>query len=185
MMKPTQYPVIVLLCSLLLMSSSPSPEDLQWNEYRPLKWEDFQGEININSLADAATAVTIRADGFKKKGKIYYQVNSVFHKRRSWYRKKSVQLLRHEQLHFDIAELYARRIRKTISELQRKDVSDVRQYKNAIEKLLEESNRIDQAYDNKTIHGIDLNRQRLWEKNIHDQLDSYSSYSAPNWKNAH
>jgi predicted secreted Zn-dependent protease len=84
--------------------------------------------------------------------------------------------LTHERLHFDIAELYARLIRKKISELRNENINDIKVYNAAIEAILEESNDADTRYDLETLHGAIQKKQLLWEQKIKSQLLSVDNF---------
>ena len=153
--------------------------DLEWND-KTLSWDDFAGDVNPYSTADAATSVRIVATPYFHHSKIHYRVNTYFIREHSWYRNRSEQLLSHEQLHFDLAELYARKVRKKISEYQRQGVRDVHAYNAAIQRILDESNRIDVNYDERTLHGCLSEKQALWKKNIWVQLKALEPFSKEN-----
>src|SRR5688500_10574962 len=154
----------------------PAIDELSWNEFYKLQWEDFQGEPDERSLGDAATAVKIKAKPFLVKDRIQYDVVAVFNRKKSWARDQSASLLAHEQLHFDIAELYARKIRKKISELNGRGVNDIKIYNAAIHELLQESNEADQQYDLETLHGAMTRKQAVWTKKVKEELAELKRY---------
>lgn len=151
-------------------------DELSWNEYYKLQWDDFQGEPDKNSLGDAATAVRIKAKPFIVKKKIHYDVVAIFTRNKSWYRDTSAELLAHEQLHFDIAELYARKIRRQIAEMRRQGVNDIKTYNTAIHELLLESNQVDAQYDAETLHGAMTRKQAAWSDKIKGELASLKKF---------
>ena len=151
-------------------------DELSWNEYYRLQWDDFQGEPDKNSLGDAATAVRIKAKPFIVKKKIHYDVVAIFTRNKSWYRDTSPELLAHEQLHFDIAELYARKIRRQIAEMKRQGVNDIKTFNTAIHELLLESNQVDAQYDAETLHGAMTRKQAAWSDKIKGELASLKKF---------
>jgi len=151
-------------------------ELLLWNEFYKLQWDDFQGEPDKTSLGDAGTAVQIKATPFLIKKEIRYDVEAFFNRKKSWVRDTSPSLLAHEQLHFDIAELYARKVRKKIRELQARGVNNIKTYNAAIQALLLESNEVDQRYDLETLHGALSKKQAAWTEKIKEQLASLKKY---------
>lgn len=157
-------------------SADAAIEQLSWNEFYKLQWDDFQGEPDKNSLGDAATSVAIKAKPFLVRKKINYDVVAVFNREKSWVRDKSLSLLAHEQLHFDIAELYARKIRKKVSELTADGVDDIKVFNAAIHELLQESNEVDLQYDLETLHGALSKKQEKWTKNVKEELASLHQY---------
>lgn len=152
---------------------------LSWNEFYSLQWYDFQGEPDERSQADAAASIQIKAKPFLAKNKVHYNVVAVFNRKKSWAREKSASLLAHEQLHFDIAELYARKIRKKVKALQDAGTDDVKEFNAAIEALLAESNKVDVEYDLETLHGALLRKQREWEANVKAELRELEGYKKP------
>ncbi|MBT1701841.1 DUF922 domain-containing protein [Chryseosolibacter indicus] len=157
-------------CFCFSQSSEGRSNLLEWNEYYELTWEDFKGKRADEAKGDAGTAVIIKAKPYYVKNKVRYDVIAYFDRNKSWATDKSLSLLAHEKLHFDIAELYARRIRKQIEELEKKNVNDIKTYNAAINLLLEESNEVDQKYDLETLHGALSKKQTLWEKKIKGEL---------------
>lgn len=150
--------------------------ELSWNEFYRLQWDDFQGEPDKNSQADAATSVQIIAKPFLVKTKIHYDVVAKFNRKKSWYRDQSSSLLAHEQLHFDIAEVYARKIRKKIEEMNRQGINNIKTYNTTIHKLLLESNDVDAQYDTETLHGAMSRKQAAWSEKIKSELASLKKY---------
>jgi hypothetical protein len=149
---------------------------IEWNEYYQIQWEDFQGKPSQNSMGDAGTAVAIKAKPFYIKGQIMYDVHTYFNRKKSWCRGKSESLLEHERLHFDIAELYARMIRKKITDLNAAGVRNIDAYNSAIQSLLEKSNEADQRYDLETLHGALSKKQLFWETRVKEQLQGFKDF---------
>lgn len=170
----------LLFISVLFFSFTTKTPDaldtLEWNEYRPLTWEDFKGKRAEDAAGDAGTVVQIKAKPYQVKDEIHYEVAALFVKNKSWTDAQSPDLLAHEQLHFDIAELYARKIRKEIKEMQKSGDGQLRHYNLAIEELLRESNEIDIQYDLETLHGAMLARQKEWSDDIKQQLLSLENF---------
>jgi len=110
---------------------------------------------------------------------VRYDVEAYFNRKKSWSRAKSPALLQHEQLHFDIAELYARKIREKISHMRSQGIRDIKQYNSAIKGLLHESNLTDQRYDLETLHGALSKKQAAWERMIREQLIGLKDYKKP------
>lgn len=169
----------LLFLTVFLFAFTNDPESSQiivWNEYRPLTWEDFQGKRSEDAAGDAGTVVQIKAKPYIVKDQVRYDVSAVFVKNKSWSDAQTKELLSHEQLHFDIAELYARKIRQVVVELQQAGEEDVKDYNRAIQKLLHESNEVDIQYDLETLHGAMQNKQAEWTKNVKEQLKALAQF---------
>lgn len=152
--------------------SNVDRQELSWNEFYKLRWDDFQGKPDENSESDAGTAIAIRAKPFLVNKKVKYDVVAIFNRSKSWVRDRSPSLLAHEQLHFDIAELYARKIRKKVKELNAQGVNDIDTYNKAIRELLTESNKADEQYDLETLHGALGRKQAAWADKVERELTS-------------
>jgi hypothetical protein len=149
---------------------------IEWNPFYNLKWDDFQGKPGEDAAGDAGTSVQIKAKPYTVGKKVQYDVYVLFNKEKSWSRDQSPQLLAHEQLHFDLAEVFARRIRKKIKELEDQHVTEIKAYNNAIQLLLEESNEADRLYDMETLHGALDKKQETWRKKVNEELLELKAY---------
>jgi predicted secreted Zn-dependent protease len=174
-MKSTIF-LIMLFISLTGFNTDGDQNKLVWSDHGQLTWEDFKGQPKQNSFGDALTAVNISAKPYVKNRKLNYAVKAYFLKDKSWCKVRSGNLLEHEQLHFDIAELYARKVRKKVAELQRTGIRDHRVYNNAIEQILAESNELDQRYDRQTLNGSLPNKQFVWELEIKIQMNELQAF---------
>jgi hypothetical protein len=163
-------------CLAQLQSAGNGADLLAWNEFYKLQWYDFKGSPGEGARGDAGTAVQIKAKPYLVKREVRYEVNAFFNRKKSWSRDQSPALLAHEQLHFDIAELYARKIRKKIEELQRNKVNDIKTFNAAIEELLAESNQTDIQYDAETLHGALAKKQAEWAAKVKQELGELDSY---------
>lgn len=98
------------------------------------------------------------------------EVVSFFDCSRSWFDKSHLDndILEHEQIHFDITELIARRLRKKIH-LYSKAMSPSSlqlEYKSSLYSL----NDIQEKYDSETDHGRLYKKQVEWKERIQKEL---------------
>ena len=176
---------VATYCILLLANAAPavaqkSPYDpekyIEWSEHKELSWDLFKGKPHANAHGDAGTAVKIKASPYRQKGKIHYHVYALFNKQKSWCKGQSEDLLAHEQLHFDIAELTARQVRQAVEQMQNKGVRDLDSFNKAINRILVNSNQFDRRYDKETLHGILKEEQKSWQENVEDELFALRKY---------
>lgn len=182
MIKVVSLLILLFIPASFAQSQSSSVEGrnfITWNEFYKLQWHDFEGQPDQNSIGDAGAAVQIKAEPYLVKKQVKYDVYALFNKKKSWARDQSEALLAHEQVHFDIAEVYARKIRKKIKELSDRGVDDVKTYNAAIRELLHESNQLDEQYDLETLHGALSKKQEAWAKKVRDDLASLQQYKKP------
>ncbi|HTA83381.1 MAG TPA: DUF922 domain-containing protein [Bacteroidia bacterium] len=111
-------------------------------------------------------------------GQLVFEVEALFLKSKSYIVQYSEYVLKHEQLHFNITELYARKLRKMIADKDFKKVSNMNQViQNMYNKVEQEWERTEQKYDDETNHGLNAARQQEWSDNIKSQLDALDAYS--------
>jgi hypothetical protein len=157
-------------------------QPLRWEQHSALSWSDFNGRARRNGGEPSAVTDT----GFRvqlecREGFLDIRVEAEFYKNSSWVKaaRKSVELLRHEQGHFDLTELYARKMRKAIREA-RIGCEDDRRAEAAGKKIFDELDREwekeQKKYDAETADGTDLVKQNEVSERIGKQLAELSRY---------
>jgi predicted secreted Zn-dependent protease len=74
-------------------------------------------------------------------------VKNYFHRDQSWMMVKNAYVLQHEQIHFNISELYARKIRKSADSLARKNVTNLQTYRNIVEHWEKKKQKANDQFD--------------------------------------
>lgn len=160
-------------------------EVIYWEQNVKLKWSDFQAEPDsletYVGLATAATTAQIRIEIDWEGNLPVFRVINRFIKTKSWV-KDSLEAgeygLAHEQLHFDIAEIYARKIRKGITELRAAQNTNINDYEQLIDKLLTERDQYNTLYDKQTAHSMIDFRQQEWQDKIAQELKKNQEYKS-------
>jgi len=158
------------------------PEKIQWSLDRPLFWSDFKGvrdsidygqeEASVRTRTELLTSVT--------GDKIVFLVRCYFVPETSWSVTEDSSLLVHEQMHFNLAEYYARVLRKQLSEAEylRSD-----SLKDKVTDIYMEVHNIEynkqQKYDTETNHAKSEIDQLRWNSYIQSLLTSQEAYSNP------
>ncbi|MFD2890870.1 hypothetical protein ACFS5J_02460 [Flavobacterium chuncheonense] len=115
--------IAFFLYSTLSFSQSIFENDsiLLWSSKRKLEWRDFRSNNKVHEYELAQAVITPsliviprRISSTFDLGKL--KVAAVVIKDKSWFKKQDVNIMIHEQGHFDIAEIYARKIRKKWTE---------------------------------------------------------------------
>jgi hypothetical protein len=163
-----RYLLLLLFVPSFFQSGEPM---LHWQADEKLTWDDFQGQADYSIDMSAHTTSRINYGWKCKDGEFLVEVESIFDRERSW--KKDLQtnrLLEHEQLHFDITEWYARKLRQTFASIDDacfKPVDDVKAQANAIRSEWKETQDL---YDFESDHGRDFDRQDEWEDRVAGEL---------------
>jgi hypothetical protein len=158
---------------------------IPWASRRPLTWADFRGRApDQPGVVAAETAYTI-LHGVRCAGSTFeFRVVAAFRPRDSWVRQSilgapadAARALRHEQTHFDLAEVHARRMRRYFAELIapcRLSTGDLA----ASADRMDRDERAAQAqYDADTDHGRDAAQQARWNKTVSDDLLALSRFA--------
>ena len=172
----------ILIFLLLISAFAQSQETITWSSNYALQWPDFKGEPRINGDAVAVTASgitfgysTTRYDN----GRIDYEfdIKAQFYPNRSYYLKERVTqiTLDHERLHFDIAELHARKFRQIVAQTRfsRNIDNEVEAIYNRINRDLRE---MQQLYDRETNHSINIEKQKAWQEYVANQLSKFGEF---------
>ncbi len=91
-------------------------------------------------------------------------VECVFYPTEFWYKDEDANphILRHEQIHFDITELFTRKFRQQISEL-RASPKIKNQLNSLYEAISKASSKMQNLYDEETNHSINKVQQKKWD----------------------
>ncbi len=157
------------------MGHSQEYETIEWSADRKLTWADFKGRVPESDRAAAVTAsgITYRFSTLYKNGelKVDFKVTTYFYPNKSWYQPHLCDtfILGHEQLHFDISELYAQKMRDRLA--KKSFTENVKEEVKLIyREILEELEVYQDLYDQQTNFSRDSIQQSLWNNKIKDAL---------------
>ncbi|MHA6279935.1 DUF922 domain-containing protein [Salinimicrobium sp. CAU 1759] len=159
-------------------------ERVGWKD-NALTWKDFKATPDPTSPFSANTASGI-SYGWSMKGsatgKEYsYEVSSFFIPGKSWVKDGSASpnLLAHEQLHFDITELFARKLRKALAEFDFDNSRNLKADLQALYKNAEQERALmQQQFDVETRHSMNEAAQLEWQKYIKEELRKLEKFSS-------
>lgn len=151
-----------------------APNRLQWSKERRLEWSDFQAappETRYLRIA-ALTSSLIQYRYFcTPQDTLQITIKAVFLKDESWVRPlgKTTDCLRHEQTHFDITELYARRLKHCLAQ-RTYTCRDVAILEAEVKKILDEWRDTQLRFDDETHYSLHTIAQKNWESYIAECL---------------
>jgi hypothetical protein len=90
---------------------------------------------------------------------------------------KQDSLLQHEQLHFDLCELYGRRFRKAISEKKFSLLDYDKELNSLFRQVWDDYRKAQDNYDAETRHGIITEMQETWRRTVETDLEKLSEFS--------
>ena len=179
-MKISAILITLLLCVTNSMISQE--EKMEWDAERQLIWKDFKGkpEKIKDFVATTNSGVSLAFGSQTKNGITEYttEVATYFYAKSSWYRPGNVSayILKHEQTHFDISEIFARKLRKTLQELDQNNPD----FKNLVQKAFNDNEYervLFQAdFDLETDHSNYPDEEREWEQKVAYLLKELDAY---------
>jgi hypothetical protein len=160
----------------------PETETIYYHPDTKLKWENFEGApIDMGIVA----AITFSGFGYQAEMKtvdgksiLKIKVYCYFNKKKSWVKpgKKTDEILRHEQIHFDISYLAA----CTFVDKLKKTVFPNGNIKAVLPELYNEyiksMDKMQDEYDSQTQNGRNKVNQAAWIKQLSDWLVPYLPY---------
>jgi hypothetical protein len=167
----------LLLTPLFLFAQNTEEELLKWSASRRLSWSDYKAKPNPNSDAAATTTTVLAVDYNFNNNQFGFTIKSQFSKTRSWGVHKTDYILSHEQGHFDIAEVFARKLHKNLSEYRFNKKTYQKDLKKIYSDITEEKEEVQNNYDKETSHSINKEKQAEWLKKISAMLEEYSAWA--------
>ncbi len=165
--------VLILSALMLLFHGIPDTGVIVWDKNNKLSWSDFRGKTKVpgRHVAMSKCGISMKTSyvgGDETKPE--YSFYAYFEPASSWYIKSKVDnfVLQHEQLHFDIAGLYALKMKDLFSEREVNAKTAQKEF-NRLFALYQQTQN---DYDDETLNGRDRNAQKRWVNKIHHQLNN-------------
>ncbi|MDO7883829.1 DUF922 domain-containing protein [Hymenobacter cheonanensis] len=176
------------LLAFLLIGAGPAvaqrvplpPGAIRWSASRPLTVADFKGRPKTAQGHAALTSANINTGATCRNNVFAGTAQASFDPASSWVREPATitpALLRHEQLHFDIAEVYARRLRQQLAAMH----VSCSQLGSAFDRVSQAAytawQQAEDTYDRDTNHGLLHERQAQWEAQVRQQLQELAAFA--------
>jgi Bacterial protein of unknown function (DUF922) len=168
-----------LLVSLPLFSFAQDKDEelINWSNSRQLTWNDYKGKPDTNSGAAASTTTYLGIEyNIDEKG-LTYKIECRFSKTKSWGISKTEPVLKHEQGHFDIAEIFARMLNKRMHEYKFDRASYKKDLKAIYQGITAEKEVFQDLYDSETDHSRKKQQQTVWLRKIERLLTELKNYA--------
>ncbi len=161
----------------MLRDDLAADQAFAWSTRRRLAWDDFQGSPPSEGSEGAKTSYTLYS-AWKCKGDVFeFRVIAGFRPRDSWVKaivlNDSAQrrsVLRHEQTHFDLAEVHARRMWRVFRDLSRPCAKADAELNGLAQRLAQEEKAEQRRYDGETDHGLLADQQAAWSRDVARRL---------------
>ncbi len=196
------YPVTAFFTCLLFFSGMPKPapalaeksfsvtphiltnernaddEYIPWLTEHRLSWDDFLCEPRRNTDAVASTSTALGIAYQIKGGQLTYQITCKFSKNKSWGLIKTGYILAHEQGHFDITEIFARKLYQALNGYRLNRPTFQMDINEIYETVIEAKEAFQAAYDGETDHSRNKRKQAEWLERIDMLLTDTEPFAA-------
>ncbi|MBX2846128.1 MAG: hypothetical protein KTR13_07930 [Saprospiraceae bacterium] len=154
---------------------------IKWNAGKTVNWNDYEGIPDYaDNFRDAVTASALNYNvRCHTDGNLTVSVSAEFLKDQSWVkeRARTDYHLGHERLHFDITELFARKMRKTFEGQQFRCEDEAVVHQLATQ-LLAEWREAQVQYDKETLYSLDKHDQKLWHQKVANDMIEHDHYAS-------
>lgn len=160
---------------ILFLSFINKIEDLfLWNKNNSLQINDFKaiqkdtvktdGKKFLGAISSISIEVfTTQKNKFTAPKMV---IKNYFHRDQSWMMVKNAYVLQHEQIHFNISELYARKMRKSADSLAKKNVTNLEAYRKIVEHWEKKKQKTNDQFDTENEDSfLVLGKEILFRKN--------------------
>jgi hypothetical protein len=169
--------LVIFLAALFFSGELRSQDIIVWDSTVKLTWADFAGKADPKSSFDAATVSGIRYKLNLSGEGLTDSVAAVFYKAESWVRRRTEGALIHEQGHFNITEIFARKLRKRIEEFVPRRGDLAHQLNLLYDEIESEREVMESLYDRETRHSADARRQAYWNARIQKELKELEKFA--------
>jgi len=172
---------IFLICISILPLQKKEPS-INWSASNTLSWTDFKAAVETDSKAVAITAsgITFGYSIKKRNDEVvgfHTKIEAHFYPNKSWVKIEQADkhILAHEQFHFNITELFARKFRQRVAQLQVYPNVSV-----ALDTMHQEINQeladYQELYDAETDYSRNKKLQLHWQNHIEVELAKLDKY---------
>ena len=144
---------------------------------RKLTWKDFRAQPDKNSTNAALTSSSINIEfGYNNSG-LKYKIKCRFDQNLSWGRIKNDYILAHEQGHFDIAEIHARKLHKNLKAYKFNNRTVAKDVNKIYDMVMKEHHAFQSLYDEETNYSRNAEKQGQWRDKIDQELNSLQEFA--------
>lgn len=153
---------------------------IEWTAARKLTWDDFKASPDPASSNAALTSSSINVEFGYDDEELQYTIKCRFDKHKSWVRVRNAAILQHEQGHFDMAEIHARKLNQALKgyRFNAKTVSD--DVNRIYDSVMVLHHAAQNEYDRETDFSRNKEKQAVWLKKIAEDLQASRPYAGYN-----
>jgi hypothetical protein len=172
-----KHSFLYLTMAIICVSFTQDDNLIFWQETNKLTWDDFKDKPNASSPYKAFTESEIKTEMSAKNNEAHIIIKTFFDKNKSWVKNKTDELLAHEQLHFDITELWSRKFRQKIIGKTFSFKTFQKELKAIQNDIYKGSKEMQTDYDKETQHSVIVASQKKWEKKIKAEIENLNAFA--------
>ncbi len=154
-----------------------SQEMIPWELDKRLVWDDFLCEPKVGSDAVASTSTSLGIAYQLSNGELRYHITCYFNKEKSWGLMKTDYILAHEQGHFDITEIFARKLNEALQNYKFSKRNYKRDIGQIYQSIVSEKEEFQRNYDAESDHSRNKKTQYDWLERIEKMLAETQPYA--------
>src|SRR5215213_8155583 len=154
-----------------------SQDMIPWELDKRLAWDDFLCEPKVGSDAVASTSTSLGIAYQLSSGQLRYHITCYFNKEKSWGLMKTDYILAHEQGHFDITEIFARKLNQALQNYTLNRPTFQKDINTIYEAVVASKEAFQSAYDGETDHSRNKRKQAEWLERINNLLEDTQPYA--------
>jgi|SRR5258706_6508094 len=174
------YFLLLVIIPSVSFAQGKDEELIEWDSSRLLTWTDYKGHPDPRSDAAASTTTYLGIEYRMDEKGFSYSIQCRFSLTKSWGKSRTDFILKHEQGHFDIAEIFARKLNRRMSEYQFNKATYKTDLKSIYDGITKEKEAFQDLYDTETDHSRKKEQQLEWLKKIENmlrELDFFRGYA--------
>ncbi len=165
-LSPEMEPTTTRIAAAAKTDKKEDKEFIPWLHERMLEWEDFQSAPNRKSDAVASTSTSLGLAYQLKNRQLSFSITCAFSKSKSWGTLKTDYILAHEQGHFDITEIYARKLHQALSFYRFNPKTYGQDINRIYQRIVKEKEHFQNLYDGQSDHSRNKRIQANWAEII-------------------
>lgn len=174
--------VLIYPLSLLFSASEQAYKNdndvIVWQESRLLTWNDFKGKPAKRFAAASTNYDILKSIEFTNNTTTLIDIKAVFYCKKSWKKEQWIDatVLIHEQKHFDIVELYARKMRKLIQENNYSQLN-IKEKTDSLYAIIDKEMDVYQdLYDDETNGSMNSAKQKEWNQKVINEINDLNAF---------
>lgn len=162
---------------VLIKEETTAAESINWRNRRILSWADFKAAPVQTAPNAALTSTSILINYRYDDESLQFHLNCVFYPHKSWTKVKTSHILAHEQGHFDISQLYTRKLYQELKAYKFREETVDKDIQSIYQRITQEQAAYQQLYDTETNYSRNSAGQANWSQRIEKELKETAAFA--------